>query len=61
VKVTLLDHEVIMEEAGKWDQLEYDVDDDDNNDESKEEGEDLSRSNISTGKINCFYRYIILY
>jgi hypothetical protein len=23
--------------------------------------QDLSRPNISTGKINCFYRYIILY
>ncbi len=29
VKVTLLDYEVIMEEAGKRDQLEYDVNDDD--------------------------------
>jgi hypothetical protein len=41
VKVTLLDHEVIMEEAGKRDQLEYDVDNDDS-DESKEESEEES-------------------
>jgi hypothetical protein len=31
VKVTLLDHEVIMEEAGKRDQLDYDVDNNDSN------------------------------
>jgi hypothetical protein len=41
VKVTLLD-EVIMEEAGKWDQLEYNVDDDDSNNESKEESKEES-------------------
>jgi hypothetical protein len=41
VKVTLLDHEVIMKEAGKRDRLEYDVDDD-NSDESKEESEEES-------------------
>jgi hypothetical protein len=41
VKVTLLDHEVIMEEVGKRDQLEYDVDDEDS-DESKEESEEES-------------------
>jgi hypothetical protein len=39
VKVTLLDHEVIMEEAGKRDRLEYNVDNDDDSDESKEESE----------------------
>jgi hypothetical protein len=41
VKVKLLDHEVIMEEAGKQDQLEYDVDDDDS-DESEEVSEEES-------------------
>ncbi len=39
VKVTLLDHEVITEEAGKRDWLEYDVDNNDSN-ESKEESEE---------------------
>ena len=39
VKVTLLDHEVIMEEAGKRDRLEYD---DDDSDESEEESEEKS-------------------
>jgi hypothetical protein len=45
-KVTLLDREVIMEEARKWDQLEYDVDDDndDDVDESKEESKEESES-----------------
>jgi len=42
VKVTLLDYEVIMEEAGKRDQLEYDVNDDDDSNESKEESEEES-------------------
>jgi hypothetical protein len=42
VKVTLWDHEVIMEEAGKRDRLEYDVDSDDDSDESKEESEEES-------------------
>ncbi len=44
VKVTLLDHEVIMEEAGKRDRLEYDVDDDDGDDESKEESKSGNES-----------------
>ena len=39
MKVTLLDHEVITEEAGKRDRLEYDVNDDDDSNESKEESE----------------------
>jgi hypothetical protein len=43
VKVTLLDHEVIMEEAGKWDQLEYNVNNDDNNIESKEKSKEESK------------------
>jgi hypothetical protein len=43
VKVTLLDHEVIMEEAGKRDRLEYDVDNDDDSDESKEESAEESK------------------
>jgi hypothetical protein len=43
VKVTLLDHEVIMEEAGKRDRLEYDVDSDDDSDESEEESEEESK------------------
>jgi hypothetical protein len=42
VKVTLLDHEVIMEEAGKRDRLEYHDDDDDDSDESEEESEEES-------------------
>ncbi len=42
VKVTLLDHEVIMEEAGKQDRLEYDVDNN-NSDESKEESKEDSK------------------
>jgi hypothetical protein len=42
VKGMLLDHEVIMEKAGKRDQLEYDVNDDDDSDESKEESEEES-------------------
>jgi hypothetical protein len=42
VKVTLLDHEVIMEEAGKQDKLEYNDDDDDNSDESEEESKEES-------------------
>ncbi len=37
VKVMLLDHEVIMEEAGKQDRLEYDVDNDNDSNESVEE------------------------
>ncbi len=37
----LLDHEVIMEEAGKQDWLEYDIDDNDSN-ESKEESKEES-------------------
>jgi hypothetical protein len=44
VKIMLLDQEVIMEEAGKWDQLEYNVDNDDNDNESKEESEEESES-----------------
>ncbi len=43
VKVMLLDHEVIMEEAGKWYRLEYDIDNDNSNeskDESKEESKE---------------------
>jgi hypothetical protein len=44
VRVMLLDHEVIMEEAGKWDQLEYYVNDDNDNNESKEESEEESES-----------------
>jgi hypothetical protein len=42
VKVTLLDHEVIVEEAVKRDRLEYDVDNDDSY-ESKEESEEESK------------------
>ncbi len=41
VKVTLLDHEVIMEEAGKRNRLEYDVHNDDS-DESEEESKEES-------------------
>ncbi len=44
VKVMLLDHEVITEEAGKQDQQEYDVEDDDDNNEIKEEREEESKS-----------------
>jgi hypothetical protein len=44
VKVALLNHEVIMEEAGKQDQLEYDVDDDDDDNESEEESKEESKS-----------------
>jgi hypothetical protein len=43
VKVTLLDHEVIMDEAGKRDQLEYNVNNDDNDDESQEESKEESK------------------
>ena len=43
VKVTLLDHEVIMEEAGKRNRLEYGIDNDNNNNESKEESEEESK------------------
>jgi hypothetical protein len=43
VKVMFLDHEVIMEEAGKQDQLEYNVNDDNNNNESKEESKEESK------------------
>jgi hypothetical protein len=43
VRVTLLHHEVIMEEAGKRNQLEYNVNDDNNNDESKEESKEESK------------------
>ncbi len=43
VKVTLLDHERIMEEAGKWDRLEYNVDNDNDDDESKEESKEESK------------------
>jgi hypothetical protein len=45
----LLDHEVIMEEAGKWDRLYYDVDDDDDSDESKEESEEESNKESESG------------
>ncbi len=44
VKITLLDHEVIMEEARKQDQLEYDVNNDNDNNESKEESKEESKS-----------------
>jgi hypothetical protein len=45
VKVTLLHHEVIMEEAGKRDRLEYDDDDsDEREEESGEESEEESES-----------------
>jgi hypothetical protein len=44
VKVMLLDHEVIMEEAGKRDRLEYNVNDDGDNDESKEDSKEESKS-----------------
>ncbi len=36
-----MDHEVITEEAGKWDWLEYEVDDNDSN-ESEEESKEES-------------------
>jgi hypothetical protein len=49
VKVTLLDHEVIMEEAGKRDRLEYDVDNDDDSDESEEESEEESKEESESG------------
>jgi hypothetical protein len=44
VKVTLLDHEVIMEEVGKRDQLEYNINNEDNKDESEEESKEESKS-----------------
>ena len=46
VKVLLLDHELIMEEAGNRDRLEYDDENDDSNgseEESEEESEDESK------------------
>jgi hypothetical protein len=43
LKITLLDHEIIMEEAGKRDQLEYDVNND-NEEESEEESKEESKS-----------------
>ncbi len=49
VKVMLLDHEVIMEEAGKQDRLEYDVDDDDDSDESEDESEEESEEESKSG------------
>ena len=45
----LLVHEVIMEEAGKRDQLEYDVDDDDDSDESKDKSEEESKEESKSG------------
>ncbi len=44
VKVTLLDHEVIMEVVGKRDLMEYNVNDDDNDNKSEEESEKESES-----------------
>ncbi len=43
MKVTLLDHEVIMEEAGKWDQMEYDVDNNNSNESKEESGEESNK------------------
>ncbi len=44
MKVTLLDHTVIMEETEKWDQLEYNINDDNDDDESEEESKEESKS-----------------
>ena len=45
----LLVHEVIMEEAGKWDRLEYDVDNDNESDESEDESEEESKEESKSG------------
>jgi len=52
VKVTLLDHKVIMEEAGKRDQLEYNVDNDNDSDESKEEVRRRARRRASRAMVS---------
>ena len=49
VKVTLLAHEVIMEEVGKWDQLEYNVDNDNDSNETKEESEEECEEESESG------------
>ena len=49
VKVMLLVHEVIMEEAGKQDRLEYDADNDDDSNESKDESEEESKEESESG------------
>jgi len=59
VKVMLLVHEVIMEEAGKRDQLEYnDVDDDDDSEERKDKSEEESKEESKSGDGEgggCYY------
>ncbi len=49
VKVMLLVHEVIMEEAGKRDQLEYDVNNDDDSNESEDKSEEESEEESELG------------
>ena len=49
VKVMLLVHEVIMEEAGKQDRLEYDADNDNDSNESKDESEEESKEESESG------------
>ena len=49
VKGMLLVHKVIIEEAGKRDRLEYDVDDDDDSNESKDESEEESEEESESG------------
>ncbi len=51
VKVTLLEHEVIMEEAGKRDRLEYHVDNGDDSNESKEEVRRRARRRASRAMV----------
>ena len=49
MKLLLLVHEVIMEEAGKRDQLEYDANNDDDSDESEDESEKESEEESESG------------
>jgi hypothetical protein len=49
VKVMFLVHEVIMEEAGKRDRLEYDVNDDNDSNESEDESEEESEEESELG------------
>ena len=49
VKLMLLVHEVIMEEAGKRDQLEYDVNNDDDSNESEDKSEEESEEESELG------------
>ena len=50
LKVTSLDHDAIMEEVSRCNQLEYDDDEDDEDNESEEESDEESEEGEAEGR-----------